>query len=401
MGPNGIVCVLGKGASKLALKGALELRHRAREGFAVSYGKGFERLKRLELEESGFVAIAPLGGIGSLSDEALIHGIHSRYRQFSLCKFSENGLEFSRDRWGTRPLFYHFGEVKAVASEPKALRTMGLEAREVEPGFTYKMDQELKIERMEEKEMEIEMDPVSIISLLKESVEHLGRVALAFSGGLDSSILASVLSDRAVLISVYTPGSEDEERCPRVAKELGLEFFGVEVDRGELALLDQISRIVERDSAMDLAIALTLNLTARKAEELGLEVLVIGQLADELFGGYKKYIEMANKDVASAESMMVSDVLNAYRLTFDRDEPASSPHTFPYFPYAYHPLVRLALSLPIRMKIREGNGKLILRDVAKLLGLPKHVVEGRKRALQYSTRLERVVKVYLKEKLRG
>jgi len=45
----------------------------------------------------------------------------------------------------------------------------------------------------------------------------------------------------------------------------------------------------------------------------------------------------------------------------------------------------MALSIPLDFKIRGGRRKHLLREAAKLLGLPEEVAETPKKAAQYSS----------------
>jgi asparagine synthase (glutamine-hydrolysing) len=64
-------------------------------------------------------------------------------------------------------------------------------------------------------------------------------------------------------------------------------------------------------------------------------------------------------------------------------------------PFATYPISKFATELPIELKLeRKENGlrKLVLRQVAKNLGLPQFIVEKPKKAIQYSTGVNRILK---------
>ena len=74
-------------------------------------------------------------------------------------------------------------------------------------------------------------------------------------------------------------------------------------------------------------------------------------------------------------------------------------------PYTDLEVIELGLSIPIGLKLsRDGGRKLILRELAETLGLPRSIAWRRKRAIQYSTKvstaLRKIAKKHGKSSLR-
>jgi len=117
------------------------------------------------------------------------------------------------------------------------------------------------------------------------SVEEPG--AIAFSGGVDSALLAARLD--APLYVTGFPDSHDLSAARSGARALGRDLRTVELDHGTLeAAVPRVARAIRRTNAMDVAIALPLFLVAERAAADGHSRLAVGQGADELFGGYAK-----------------------------------------------------------------------------------------------------------------
>ena len=142
--------------------------------------------------------------------------------------------------------------------------------------------------------------PELILDRLHEAVQFNMRsdrpVAIALSGGLDSSAIASVTarySSRDVTaISVGYPASEREasvsderDQARELAGLLGLPFHDVEISREEV-----VAHYPEHILAMDDPIADISSFgyaaVSRKAHELGIPVLLFGMGGDELLAGY-------------------------------------------------------------------------------------------------------------------
>ena len=64
---------------------------------------------------------------------------------------------------------------------------------------------------------------------------------------------------------------------------------------------------------MDRALWCIYSTTAREAAKHGAELIMLGQLADELFGGYMKYARAAEESEEAAAAMMLADVVASGR----------------------------------------------------------------------------------------
>jgi len=115
-------------------------------------------------------------------------------------------------------------------------------------------------------------------------------------------------------------------------------------------------------------------------------MILLGQLADELFGGYRKYAATANEEgEVAAERMMRDDVRACAERGFLRDEAACSASCEVRFPYADAEIDFFAAGLPLDYKIRGGERKAVLRTAALELGLPEELAGAPKRAAQFSS----------------
>ncbi|MCP8321286.1 MAG: asparagine synthetase B [archaeon] len=328
---------------------------------------------------------------------------------FAFACIENNSLIYGRDSLGIKPLYFsRESRILGIASEIKALKSIGFKNIErVRPGSIHKVsmkgEESLIFNKIEaESKLSVSMDEASdaVLKLLSESIKRrvkgLDRIAIGFSGGLDSSLLALITSKQAkvTLLSVYTKGSKDEYVI-NSAKSLGLELEELQIDVKQVKnKIILIQNLIESDRVMDLAIGLGMNFSAERCSQLGCDALFLGQLADELFGGYAKYVRaLRETGEKSAEDIMLKDVLDAHKNNFERDEKASSPYTEMRLPYANIDLVKYALSLPLSLKIGRLNGerKLVLREAAMKAGLPRDIALKRKKAFQYSSGLQKLI----------
>ena len=144
---------------------------------------------------------------------------------------------------------------------------------------------------------------------------------------------------------------------------------------------------------MDEALWCIYSTTSELAKKRKARMILLGQLADELFGGYMKYAVKAREEGAeAAEKMMREDVRGCADRGFLRDEAACSASCEVRFPYADARIASFAAGLPLGYKIREGERKAILRAAALELGLPEELASAPKKAAQFSSGASKLLK---------
>jgi asparagine synthase (glutamine-hydrolysing) len=221
-----------------------------------------------------------------------------------------------------------------------------------------------------------------------------GRVAVGFSGGLDSSTLVVCARRHAEVVActAYAEGSFDGSRAREAARELGVELVATkltsELVRAELRGLDA----AVGGTLMDRSLWCLYSVASRSAAEAGAGVILLGQLSDELFGGYSKYQEaLADRGEEAAEAMMRKDVAGYAAGGRARDYDACSRWLPPRFPFEAKEVIELGLSLPVSYKIRDGVRKAVLRRAAELLGVPEELAAAPKKAAQYSSGIQKLL----------
>jgi len=436
---NGFACFIGEGDTIPLLARALTaMSHRAWCGYLVDLGKAVYIERPKDLFKIGVEARSTIGYClkGHLSEGStnLIHGsLYPPDRLDTIGRLMSDGeptqlaealrcvdgeyafaslhgdkVIFGRDLIGAKPLFIgRRSGLLGLASEAKALKAAGLDVEALRPGLigaaSKGVVEYFPVQALGEGDcLEPSLSEASsrILELVKRSVERRlkgRRVALGFSGGLDSSLLAHICSrlGGVKLISISTPGSRDVVEAKRAAGLLGMELIQVSLDERRVAeALPAISYLTEKAGVMDLAIGVAVNMAAAEARREGCGSLMLGQLADELFGGYMKYLHSYRVRGASAtHRLMVRDILSAHSVNFERDEAAASPHSDLTLPYTSYELLKYALSLHPKLKLDPERcfRKIVLREAALKSGLPEELASRPKKALQYSSGLQRLI----------
>lgn len=234
---------------------------------------------------------------------------------------------------------------------------------------------------------------------------------IAFSGGLDSALVAHVSKSAGLepeLISVGLKGQQELEHAERTAKGFGLRVDIREISSSEiLSSLPDVVEIIETTDPVIVGISVPIYFACQKAREMGLSYIAAGQLSDELFGGYGKFEDIALRDGTDRlGAEMFNSVVAASAKDFDPgDKLAVAAGLELCCPFAYLPLVEYAIRLPASLRVNLANGKVIrkyiLRRLAARLNLPDSVVDRPKKAVQYSSGVQKVLLKEAKRKGRS
>lgn len=324
-----------------------------------------------------------------------------------------------RDPVGVEPLYY--GENKtvvALASNRKAILTLGIkEAMSFPPGHLalvsrdgFKFKPVKTLSYPEPKQIAMHEAAATLQELLEQAVRvrtsDVRDVAVAFSGGLDSSVVAFLAKECQVnvhLVHVSLENQPETEEARKAADALGLPLqvylFGEEdVER----VVPKVVQLIEEADPIKASIGVPFYWAAEKTALSGLKVMLAGQGADELFGGYKRYVdEYLLHGEETVRKAMFSDVVAIHESNLERDMKICGFHGVELrVPFGSYRIAEFAMSLPTKLKIEKSAGtlrKLVLRKAAKNIGLPTSITEKTKKAVQYSTGINNALKKIAKK----
>jgi asparagine synthase (glutamine-hydrolysing) len=168
------------------------------------------------------------------------------------------------------------------------------------------------------------------------------------------------------------------------------------------AVLPKVVDLIEEPDPIKASIGVPFYWVAEKASEAGFKVLLAGQGADELFGGYQRYVNECCRDGSeNARKTMFNDVIKIHESNIERDEKICVYHDVELrLPFATFDIAKFALSLPVDLKFESKTDslrKLLLRKVAENVGLPSSIADKPKKAVQYSTGINEAVKKIAKK----
>lgn len=213
-------------------------------------------------------------------------------------------------------------------------------------------------------------------------------LAVAFSGGVDSAIVASRLE--APLYVVGFDRSHDLAAAREGARAMDRDLRVVECTHADIErAVPLVARATGRTNAMDVGIALSLFLVAERAREDGYDRLAVGQGADELFGGYEKVVRTDHRVEADSVRGATREVIASLPDQLERDVLSiRATGVEPVAPLLDDRVVRAALRLDGPMLATEGERKRVLRRAAREF-VPREVAEREKKAVQYGSLIAR------------
>ena len=384
----------------------------------------------------------------NLKDENLLESVKSVIKEldgdysFAVYDKKYKNLLISRDPIGVKPLFYGINgenDLKAFASEKKALWKAGISDENIHdliPGcilYNWEMiDLEdnlinklintdfkvIKSNYNEYNDYEVykELLKDDLYSAVEKRVNMISDVGLIFSGGVDSTILAVLLkqiaekrnnNDNYIPLNVYlysvgVENSQDIKFSKEIAEELNLPLKTVIIDENTVKeSIKPVLTAIEDDNVMKLGVGMTIYLAAKAMKEDNVKVALSGQGADELFGGYNRYLKHFEENSLfdayfALDEEIYHDIANMYHVNLERDDAVSMANGVELrVPFLDNDIVNLALDIPGKYKIKNNEDilrKHILRDVAKSIGVPDYIADRPKKAAQYGSGINKILK---------
>ena len=221
-----------------------------------------------------------------------------------------------------------------------------------------------------------------------------GRVGVAFSGGVDSSLVAHVCSEHAdvTLLTVGFEASHDVVYSSRVAELLRLPHRTRIISDAEFREAhDVVRRLVPPGRPLSWhENGIAFYIVAALAADAGLDRVVTANGIDELFCGYDAYRRIFDRGEAAITEMIGQKTDSEILMMEWLGRIAGRRGVRMEQPLLGGEFVGFAATVPLQEKIR-GSGDLLrkhaVRRAAALAGLPPWVCGKRKKALQYGTRI--------------
>ena len=324
---------------------------------------------------------------------------------YALAYWIDDELYIARDLLGLKAIYFAHSDGFAFASERKALEAMGFyPAIGLEPRtllrYKIKEDRLCFIKRdffsiVPELKADTRQIKENLLNLLRASIQRRiptdERFGVLFSGGLDSSLIAYLCNELGADFVCYTvaveeqgmKNAEDLGYAKQIAADLGLKLkiIKMSVDGLEKPLKKVISCIDDTD-VVKVSVALPLYVACEHARTEGIKTLLYGIGTEELFAGYRRHKHVKPNKL---NTECLSGISWLYERDLYRDEKVARAHGISLrAPFLATELVDYALKIPAAYKLAGDENRVILRAIARDLGLMA-VASRKKRAVQYGS----------------
>lgn len=271
--------------------------------------------------------------IGPIIRKFGLRGVSMFDGQFSLVVVHDDTPHWiaARDHIGICPLYvgFHADGTMWFASEMKCLIEDCDRVETVEPGFAWVRDEQgvRKVRWYDRAWMHAvpttPAEPRALRDTVIAAVEKrmMGDVpwGVLLSGGLDSSLVASI-AQRASLrqglgpihtFSIGLDGAPDLEHARTAAKFLGTNHHEFRFTVEEA--VEALPRVVEHlESDQQIRTGVPTYLLARKVKQAGFKMVLSGEGADEVLGGYLYFHKAPNPAEFHAETVRKTQRLHLY-----------------------------------------------------------------------------------------
>ncbi len=242
----------------------------------------------------------------------------------------------------------------------------------------------------------------ALYDAVSENISEIPRVAIAFSGGVDSSLLAKTchhhyLRKQVTLVTIGFSGSHDIKFSKSIASKMGMEHKVYEIDYGDFREnLQRIRQAISCENTSHIENCIAYFYICKLAKQNDLSVVLTANGCDELFCGYDRY-RSAYRRGGEAEIMRLMDnnIANEFALIEEIKILAAQLGVQVRQPFLSPRFIQFAKTIPIDQKIKGPNDmirKHILRRTALDVGVPEESAMNPKKALQYGSSIEKYFK---------
>ena len=234
-----------------------------------------------------------------------------------------------------------------------------------------------------------------IITAIKTTVSDKS-IGVAFSGGVDSTLIAKLLNDHGYDIHLLTIGFQDSHDI-NFAKEIN-EILKFKHDILEIEpesfqkVSEDVHDIIKSDNLSWNENSIAFYYVSKLAKKLGISTVVTANGIDELFCGYNAYREAIGVGVDEVMNVMNKKLDNEKKMMIAVNDVTSRFDVKILQPLLDDDFISYAKTIPISEKITSPDDlqrKHAIRKLALSCGVPELSANKQKKALQYGSKIHK------------
>lgn len=238
---------------------------------------------------------------------------------------------------------------------------------------------------------------VEIQNAIKQSIPDK-KIGIAFSGGVDSTLISKICSDLGydiVLLTIGFENSHDILFAKEVNKFLNYVHKISEIDQNTFnEIVSKINKKINIDNLSWNENCIAFYFVAKLANNLGIKTVVTANGIDELFCGYNAYRDAIDGGENKVLELMDSKLENEQKMMQAVNHVTSEFNVKILQPLLSEKFIQYAKTIPISEKIKGKDDLLrkhIIRKLASQVGIPQISITKRKKALQYGSLIHKAL----------
>jgi len=233
----------------------------------------------------------------------------------------------------------------------------------------------------------------SIFETVKEK-----KIGVAFSGGVDSTLISKICSDMnydITLLTIGFPESHDILFAKEVNEHLKYPHHVLEIDSDTFSDISlKINQTIKTDNLSWNENCIAFYYVSKLANSLGLDTVVTANGVDELFCGYNAYREAFSGGESQINEVMLAKLDNELKMMKAVNLISSEFGIQILQPLLSQKFIEYAKTVPISEKIHDSEDlyrKHIIRKLASEINVPEISCTKRKKALQYGSKIHKAL----------
>ena len=222
------------------------------------------------------------------------------------------------------------------------------------------------------------------------------KIGVAFSGGVDSTLLAKLVKDMGYDVHLLTIGFQDSHDI-NFAKEvnqlLNFPHSISEIDPEKFKEVSQkINQTIKSDNLSWNENSIAFHYVAELAQKNELKTVVTANGIDELFCGYNSYREAIEKGEDEVTKMMDEKLKNEGEMMVAINQVTAEFDVKMVQPFLAPNFIEYSKTIPISEKIHgpdDMQRKHLIRELAMDYGVPEIAAQKQKKALQYGSQIHK------------
>ncbi len=224
------------------------------------------------------------------------------------------------------------------------------------------------------------------------------KIGIAYSGGVDSTLISKICSDMdydITLLTIGFPESHDILFAKQVNEILNYPHHTLEIDSETFPTVSsKINQTIQTENLSWNENSIAFYYVSKLAQSLSLDTVITANGIDELFCGYNAYREAFSEGESKINQVMNEKLENELKMMKAVNLVASEFGVRILQPLLHSKFIDYAKTIPISEKIHDSEDlyrKHIIRKLASQINVPKISCTKRKKALQYGSKIHKAL----------